>query len=170
MFTFIWRILFPWHFAFLLAHLHQLPRDTLNSELRGKGFYGDILFRPLCSKISPSLSLNNVCLYTNQVLFIYLSLLKEEMFLMIAGSNSLSIENSISHLITMFFFFFKASIIWLYPRSLCYLVSNSWSSKQCWIWVPSHGIDLKSNQILNGKFHELWVTMTLAYISDYAWL
>lgn len=34
----------------------------------------------------------------------------------------------------------KNSSIWSYGRSLGYLVSGSWSSKQCWVWAPSHRV------------------------------
>ena len=54
-----------------------------------------------------------------------------------------------------FFSFLKNSITWFSPRSLSYFVSSSWSSKQCWVWVPSCGMGLKSNQLLVGYFHKL---------------
>ena len=31
-----------------------------------------------------------------------------------------------------------------------YLVSGSWSPKQCWVWVPSDGVSRKSNKALVG--------------------
>jgi hypothetical protein len=34
--------------------------------------------------------------------------------------------------------------------SLGSLVLGSWSSKQCQVWIPSHGVGLESNQLLVG--------------------
>ena len=46
------------------------------------------------------------------------------------------------------FIFLKNSIVLFYPRSLCHLISGSWSPKQCWVWVLSPAVGLKLNQTL----------------------
>lgn len=60
-------------------------------------------------------------------------------------------EGRISLGVTLSLNYFTSSV-WFYPRTLCYLVCNSWSLKQCQIWAPSHGVDFKYNQILVGCF------------------
>lgn len=45
-------------------------------------------------------------------------------------------------------FILKPGVSGFYSRSLDYLASSSWLSKQYWVWVPSHGVDLRSNQTL----------------------
>lgn len=42
------------------------------------------------------------------------------------------------------------SSIWDSPRPLAHLISDSWPPKQHWIWILSHEVGLKSNQILVG--------------------
>jgi hypothetical protein len=51
--------------------------------------------------------------------------------------------------------------IWFYPMSLGYLVSDSWSLKQWWVWVTYCGVGCKSNQILVGYSHKLCTTIAL---------
>lgn len=51
-----------------------------------------------------------------------------------------------------------------YPQSLAYLVSGSWPPRQCQEWVPSHGLGLKSNQILVGYSHKLCTITTIAHL------
>lgn len=55
--------------------------------------------------------------------------------------------------------------IWFYPKSLRYLFSGSWSPKQFLVWVPSPGMDLKSNQIMVGYCHKLYAIIALAYLA-----
>lgn len=64
--------------------------------------------------------------------------------------------------IAKFFFKRPVSSILFYYMSLGYLVSGSWSLKQCPVWVPSGGVDLQSNQILVGYFHKHCATTALA--------
>lgn len=60
------------------------------------------------------------------------------------------------------FFFFYTTIIWFFPKSLGYVVSDSWSPKQCWIRVPTHGMGLKSYQSLVVYSLKLCATVALA--------
>ena len=55
-----------------------------------------------------------------------------------------------------------------YPRSLGYLVSGSWSPKQCQVWVLSHGMGLKSKQTLASYSYKLGATIfcALAYFAS----
>lgn len=54
--------------------------------------------------------------------------------------------------------FKKNSGIWFYLMSLSCLVLGSWSSKQCWVWVPSCGVGLNSSQMWVGYAHKLSAT------------
>lgn len=56
--------------------------------------------------------------------------------------------------------FKKNSSIWFYRRSLSYLVSGSWPPKQCQVSVPSHGVGLKSCQILVSYSHKVILCTT----------
>lgn len=47
--------------------------------------------------------------------------------------------------------FKKTYSVWFHPISLDHLVSGSWLPKQSQPWVPSHRVDLKSNQTLIGR-------------------
>lgn len=49
------------------------------------------------------------------------------------------------------FLLLKSSVCF-YPKSMAYLVSGFRSAKQCWEGVPSHVVDLNSDQILVGYF------------------
>lgn len=44
-------------------------------------------------------------------------------------------------------------------------LSGFWLSKQCQVWVPSSGVDLKSNQILGGYSHKVYASIALAYFA-----
>ena len=55
--------------------------------------------------------------------------------------------------------------IWFYSHSLRYQLSGSWSPKQCWVWVPHHGVCPKQNQILAGNSHKFCATIVLAYLA-----
>lgn len=50
------------------------------------------------------------------------------------------------------------------PGFLAYLVSGSWSAKQCQVSIPSRGVGLKSHQILVGSFHKHCAIIALAYL------
>jgi hypothetical protein len=55
----------------------------------------------------------------------------------------------ISLFLFFFFFFFLLRISSVcYPTSLGYLVSGSWSPRQCWVWISSQAVGPKSNQMV----------------------
>lgn len=59
----------------------------------------------------------------------------------------------------------KNSSMWCSPRFIVNLVSGFWLSKQGWVWVPSTGMGLNSNQILDDFFsHKLYATVASAYL------
>lgn len=62
-------------------------------------------------------------------------------------------------------FCFVYNICLVLPRSLGYIVSNSWFPKQCWVSVPSHGVGLKSNKTLVVYSHKFSPTIALALFS-----
>jgi hypothetical protein len=62
-------------------------------------------------------------------------------------------------------FLVHTSSNWLYPRSLGYLLSGSWSPKQCWVWVPSCGVGLESHQTLMAIPTSFCATITQAYFA-----
>lgn len=41
---------------------------------------------------------------------------------------------------------FSRTVVVDFPRSPCYLVSGPWLCRQCWVWVSSHGVKIRSNQ------------------------
>lgn len=45
------------------------------------------------------------------------------------------------------------------------VVSDYWPSKQSRVWVPSHGIDHKSNQILTDYSHKSCATIALTHLA-----
>ena len=130
-------------------------------ELWGEGIDEDILFRAVCSNIS--LSLCNIWMGGS-------------VFASICGSRKLlgwwlnkapiSEYNRISLRINPFFFFFKISSSRFHPESLYYLVSSYWSPKQCQARLPSHGVGLKSNQILTGYSHKLCATIAYHILQE----
>lgn len=44
------------------------------------------------------------------------------------------------------FLYFSCRNIWYVLRSAAYVILSFWSSEQCLLWVPSHGVCFKSNQ------------------------
>jgi hypothetical protein len=46
---------------------------------------------------------------------------------------------------------------------LSYLVSGVWLSNECWVWVPSYGVDFKIDQLLISCSHKLCSTLALNY-------
>ena len=72
---------------------------------------------------------------------------------------------SVPHYCLATFLFLKTSCIWFCSRSLGYLVSCSWSIRQCQIWVLSLGVGFKSNQALVGYSYKLCTTIALAYFA-----
>ena len=66
-------------------------------------------------------------------------------------------------LLLLLLLFQNIGSIWFYSRSLSCLVSGLWPPKQCQVWVPSHGMHLKSNQILVGYSHSLCTSIVIAY-------
>lgn len=69
--------------------------------------------------------------------------------------------------LTSFFIFFLilTNYIWLYPRSLNYPISCSWTYKQCKAWLPSHSMDLKSDQTLVGHSHKWHATIAPTHLT-----
>ena len=61
----------------------------------------------------------------------------------------------------------QESFCWIIflSKSLSYLASISWSSKQCWAWVFSCGMGLKLDQSLVGQAHKFCATIALAYLA-----
>lgn len=41
---------------------------------------------------------------------------------------------------------------------------DSWPSKNRWLWLPSHGVGLKTNQILVGYSHKPCADIALVYL------
>ena len=58
------------------------------------------------------------------------------------GTNLVGYQNIIKHhfIVT---FIRPVSSIWFCPKTLGYLVYNSWSTKQCQLCVLTHGMSLK---------------------------
>lgn len=118
-------------------------------QLWREGFDEDIPFRVVtfhleCSKICLCLSSHNVC----GSLYLFPS----------STGGCFSDDSWIRHWpissaeyhhesFLSFIWLFNTSSIWLYLRSLGYLVSGSWLLEPCWIWLPSHGVGHKTNQI-----------------------
>lgn len=50
-------------------------------------------------------------------------------------------------------------------KCLLYLVSCFWPPKQYWLWVPLHGMGLKSKQVLIGYSHMMCATIAPAYFA-----
>lgn len=62
--------------------------------------------------------------------------------------------------------FQQNSTVWHLPRSLDHPVSGSGSLKLCQMWVPSCGMDLRSNQILIIYFHKFYATVAQVCLAD----
>lgn len=62
--------------------------------------------------------------------------------------------------------FQQNSTVCLLPRSLGHPVSGSGSLKSCQTWVPSCGMDLRSNQKLIVYFHKFYTTVAHVYLAD----
>lgn len=58
--------------------------------------------------------------------------------------------------------FSRTLVFGFFHSCLSYLVSCFWSPKQCWIWVPSHGVGLKSNWMLVGCSHDIYDIIAVA--------
>lgn len=55
-----------------------------------------------------------------------------------------------------------------YPTSMRSIVSGSWSLKQCWVYVISPGVQIKSCQILAGYSLQFYAVLVLAYLPNSA--
>lgn len=117
----------------------------------------DSQFRPAIFIISSC-----VCLCTWSYL-----LLKEASLVMTKQSTILmTISVGIISLTSFFIFFLiLTNYIWLYPRSLNYPISCSWTYKQCKAWLPSHSMDLKSDQTLVGHSHKWHATIAPTHLT-----
>lgn len=72
-------------------------------------------------------------------------LLQEEAILMICeqGTDLQVLQNATrKHFIAMFI---QQNTIWVFPKFMDYVVSGSCTFKQFRVWVPSHGVGLKSD-------------------------
>lgn len=70
------------------------------------------------------------------------------------------------------FLFLRIVLFGFTPGSLGCLVSRSRSPKQCQVWVSSHTVGLKSDQILVGYSRKVYATIApalLTGVADYRW-
>ena len=62
-----------------------------------------------------------------------------------------------NHCIATFLLFFRPVLL---GSSI-----GSWSPRQCWVWVLSHGVGLDSNQIVLGYSQKHWATTAPAHVT-----
>lgn len=117
-----------------------------------KGLDGDISFKTEYS------------IFCTLAIDLYISFTAEEASLMMA-EQSLWVQQKIIRSDFIAMFLQQYSIIWFSPRTLGCLVLGSWPSNQWWVWVPSHSVSLKSNQILIGNSHKSCATIVLAHLA-----
>jgi hypothetical protein len=56
--------------------------------------------------------------------------------------------------VCMYVYMYIATHVWFYERSLGYLASGSWPSRQNQAWVPTQGVGLRLDQSLVGHSHK----------------
>lgn len=138
-----------------LLHSFHLPSSAGFHEPRGEGSDSSIPFRAEGSRVPHSL--HTECLAVG--LCISSHLLQEEASPM---SKTLIYECSWMPLEVIFLCIFLRTVIFGFILGL---VSGSWSPKQCWVRVPSHGLSLQSNQVLAGCSHKLCAPIALVYLA-----
>lgn len=144
----IWRVLFSW------CPPYSLVPTLLLLPLPWVEFDRDIPFRDVCSKLSLCTMSGCGPLY---------------LFPSVPGRKLASLMiYSIAEYHYESFLLLLSFRLCFYPRSLGYLVSGSWSPKQCQVWVLSHGMGLKSKQTLASYSYKLGATIfcALAYFAS----
>lgn len=87
--------------------------------------------------------------------------LQEEVSLMMMKNRIYDYSRIPLGVILLFFFVFL-------QVSRFYIVSGFWSPKQCWEWVLSRGMVLKSKQTFVGYSHNFCATIALEYLTGRA--
>lgn len=59
------------------------------------------------------------------------------------------------------------ALVFRFSLGLSYLVSGSWPHELCWAWVPSHGMDLNSNNKVIDYSYNIFATIVPAYIMQF---
>ena len=136
-------------------------------EPLGSVFDGDVSF----SIISSSL---NLCILSGCELLYFFSLPVQEEYPLIGWARLWSmyiwsiylLYSRMSFRSNFFSIFKNKNSVWFYLRSLGCLLSCSLSPKQCELFISSHGVSLKSHQILDYYLHKLCATIILTYFVD----